>query len=83
MFDGAVPGFVEGGTRFGKIPSFIISLRVRASEVRWNAPAPQVILDIIGSNLLTDYHILTILEVDNASTALVDTRATQNTSALY
>ena len=37
-----------------QFPSFIISLRVRASEVRWNAPAPQGILDINGSNLLSD-----------------------------
>ena len=45
-----------------QLPSFIISLRVRASEVRWNSPAPQGILDINRSNLLTDYHSLTILE---------------------
>ena len=44
-----------------KFPSFIISLRVCVSEVRWNAPAPQGTLDINGSNLLTDYHSLTIL----------------------
>ena len=37
-----------------QFPSFIISIRVRASEVRWNAPAPQGILDINGSNFLTD-----------------------------
>ena len=46
--DGTWDGTVE------KPPSFIISLRVSASEVRWNAPAPQGILDINGSNLLTD-----------------------------
>ena len=36
-----------------KLPPFVISLRVRASGVLWNAPAPQGILDIVGSNLLT------------------------------
>ena len=66
-----------------QFPSFIISLRVRASKVCWNAPAPQGILDINGSNLLTDYHSLTILEVDNASATSVDPCATQNVCAMY
>ena len=55
-----------------KFPSFIISLRFCASKVHWNSPAPQDILDISGSNLLTDYHILTNIQVYNASTALVN-----------
>ena len=44
-----------------KFPSIIISLLFHALEFFWNAPAPQGILDINGSNLLTDYHSLTIL----------------------
>ena len=66
-----------------QFPSFIISLHIRESKVCWNAPAPQGILDINGSNLLTDYHSLTILQVDNASAARVDPHATQNACAMY
>ena len=64
-------------------PSFVISLCVCASEVHWNAPAPQGILDINKSNLLTYYHSLTIIQVDNASATPVDPRATQNARAMY
>ena len=66
-----------------KFPSFFISLRFHASKVRWNAPAPQGILDIYGSKLLTDYHSLNTLQVYNTSTSHVYPRAIQNASAMY
>ena len=66
-----------------KFPSSIIILRVHASKVIWNAPVPQCILDISGSNLLADYHSLTTLQVYNASTARVDPCAIQNARTVY
>ena len=66
-----------------QFPSFVICHHVCASQVCWNSPAPQGIIDINGSNLLMDYHSLTIFEVDNASAARVDNCATQNSCAMY
>ena len=63
--------------------SFIIIICVRASKVFWNAPSPQGILNISGSNLLTDYRILTTLQVDNKSAASVHPCAIQNARAMY
>jgi hypothetical protein len=64
-------------------PSFIVTLRIRASEVKWNAAAPQGILTFNGNNLLTHYHSVTDEDIANAHTARIDPRAVQNTRALY
>lgn len=64
-------------------PSFIVTLRIRASEVKWNAVAPQGILTFGGNNLLTHYHSVTDTDIETALTARVDPRAVQNARALY
>ena len=66
-----------------KFPSFIISLRVCPSEVCWTAPSTQCILNIYGSNLLTNCHSLNTLQVYNTSTARVDPRDIQNACTIY
>jgi hypothetical protein len=64
-------------------PSFIVTLRIRASEVKWNAADPQGILTFNDNNLLTHYHSVTDDDIANAHTARVDPQAIQNTRALY
>ena len=61
----------------------IISLRVRASEVHWNAPAPQGILDISGTNLLTVYQSLIQFQIETTSTARNQPRDIHNALAMY
>ena len=64
-------------------PSFIISLRIRAAECNWNAPAPQGIISIGTRNLLTDYHSVPLADVTAATANRTDPRAIQNNRALY
>ena len=66
-----------------KFLSFIISICVHASEVCWNASAPQGILDIYGSNLLTYYHSLTTIQVYNVYNARVYPSSIQNACIMY
>lgn len=70
-----------------KFPAFIISLRVRASEVRWNAAAPQGIMsytvNATACNLLTEYHSIPEADLEAARLARADPRAIQNSKALY
>jgi hypothetical protein len=49
--------------RVETFPSFIVTLRIRASEVKWNAADPQGILTFNGNNLLTHYHSVTLLKL--------------------
>jgi hypothetical protein len=64
-------------------PSFIIGLRIRASEIHWNAAQPQGILTIAGHHLITHYHSITDAEIEAARVARVDPRAVQNSRSLY
>ena len=66
-----------------KFPSFVIGLRVKAQEVRWNAAPPHGILSINGNNLLTNYHALSEVDIEAARAARVDPRAIQNSQAMY
>jgi hypothetical protein len=63
--------------------SFIISLRIRSSEVHRNAAAPQGILTINGQHLITHYHSLTDTDITNAQVARTDPHAVQNSRPLY
>jgi hypothetical protein len=65
------------------LPSFIISLRIRSSEVQWNALAPQRILTINGHHLITHYHSLTDADITAAQAARTDPHPVQNSHALY
>ena len=47
-------------------PSFVVSLRLRAAEANWNAPAHHGIVKIGTNDILTDYHSVT----DNETEAL-------------
>jgi hypothetical protein len=64
-------------------PSFIIGLRIRASEIHWNSAQPQGILTIAGHHLITHYHSITDAEIEAARVARVDPRAVQNSRSLY
>ena len=70
-------------------PSFIVALRLRGEEGKWNAPAPHGILSFptgVGAatnNILTDYHSVTEAQIVTARTARVDQRAIQNAKAMF
>jgi len=49
VWDGNVSNFL----------SFIMVLRLRAEEGKWNATAPHDIFTINGNNILSDYHSIT------------------------
>ena len=73
-----------------KFPSFVISLRIRASESNWDAAPPRGILSIpdhtdntITHDLLTDYHQITEADIRAANIARTDDRAKQNATAMY
>ena len=66
-----------------KFPSFVIALRVCSREVRWNAPAPQGILQINGQSILDSYHNITKVNIEAARVARVNPRAVQNSRAMY
>ena len=57
------------GRRSLKTPSFVIKLRIRAQERKWDAPGDQGILNIDGKNILTEYHSITETQINTASTA--------------
>lgn len=77
LWDGTIESF----------PSFMIALRIRADEVRWNSAAPQGILSYtVGADqkdLLTEYHTITEAIAEAARAARNDARAIQNSRALY
>jgi hypothetical protein len=64
-------------------PTFIISLKIRAAEIHWNAPNPRGILEIVNHNLLTHYHTISDQDVTDAYNNRADPRAVQNSKALY
>ena len=73
IWDGTVNSF----------PSFVVALSLRAEEAKWNAAAPNGILDINGKNMLTEYHSITEVDITTARTNRVDTRAIQNSRAMF
>ena len=68
-------------------PPFLLSLRIRASEVNWGATDPQGILSYNinnhNRNLLTDHHHFTEAIVETSRLARTNDRAIQNSRALY
>ena len=69
------------------LPPFLIALRIRAQEVKWDAPPPHGILTFTtqgaNKNLLQDYHSITPAMTEAARVARADPRAIQNSLALY
>ena len=66
-----------------KFPPFVISLKVRAREAHWTAPAPTGIAEIGGHNIFDDYFSLTPAEVEAARVARNNDRAVQNLSLIH
>ena len=59
-------------------PSFIVALRLRSEEGKWNATGPQGILTFptgttgVSNNILTNYHSITDAQIETARDARVD-----------
>ena len=53
------------------------------SKGKWNETAPNGILEIGSRNILTDYHSITGTEIATAFTARTNTRAIQNSNAMF
>ena len=64
-------------------PSFVVALRLRAEEGKWNATDPHGILTIDGNNILSDYHSITDAQIEAARGARTDDRAIQNSRAMF
>ena len=64
-------------------PLFVVGLNLRAEEDKWNAPAPNGILDINGKNMLTEYHSITEVDIDAPCTSRTNNRAIQNGRAMF
>ena len=83
---GAILDSTWDGT-IDKFPPFLLSLRIRASEVNWGANAPQGILSYTingqARNLLTDHHFVTAAVVEASRAARTNDCAIQNPRALY
>ena len=58
-------------------PSFVVALRIRASDAQWNAASPHDILDVLGHDILTDYHTIAVAEIESARLARTNNRAIQ------
>jgi hypothetical protein len=65
------------------LPSFLVCLRIRADEVKWDAADPHGILTYGTHNLLTGHHNITDATLEAARTARTDPRALQNSKAMY
>ena len=64
-------------------PSFLVSLRLRANEAKWDAPNPHGILEIGGKDILHEYHSISETDITTAQVARTDNRAIQNTKAMF
>lgn len=63
-------------------PKFVVGLKLRALEGKWEANHGSGILMINTNNLLTEYHYITDTQITDTKTAQTSDRATQNTSVL-
>lgn len=83
-WDGTTAGF----------PEFLLSIRMRADDAKWDAPSPHGITHVptgatdaqgnpVTAHLLTEYHLITDAMVTAANTARTDPRAIQNSRAFY
>ena len=64
-------------------PSFVVALRLRAKEAKWDAAGDSGILTISGKDILTEYHSISTTDIEAARTARTNNRALQNSRAMY
>jgi len=64
-------------------PSFVVSLKNRAKEGKWDATRDTGTLRIAGKDFLTNYHSITDSEITTDQTACNDIQAKQNSKAMY
>ena len=64
-------------------PSFVVSLRIRAREGKWDAPGNEGILTIVGKNILMNYHYIDDIQVEDVQSTQINIRAIQNEKATY
>lgn len=71
-----------------KLPTFLLSLKQRAQDVKWDAPAPHGILmfpdnDGNNCNLLDSYHSISPVTIEQVRAARTDFRSSQNSRAMF
>jgi len=64
-------------------PSFIVALRLRTKEGKWDAAGDTGILTIGEQDFLTDYHSIDTADIDTARTNCTNNRTLQNSRAMY
>ena len=64
-------------------PSFVVVLRLRAKEGKWDAAGDTGILQVDGKDILTEYHSITNQHIEDARIARTNDRALQNSKAMY
>ena len=64
-------------------PSFVVLLRIRAREGKWNSLGDEGILTLAGRNILTEYHSISDADIETARIARTNDRAIQNSKAMY
>jgi hypothetical protein len=65
------------------LPSFVVCLRIRSAEVKWDAPDHHGILTYGTHDLLTAHHSVTEATLEAARIARTDSRAIQNAKSMY
>ena len=58
-----------------KFPLFMIALRSRAEDGKWNATDTSGIIDINGQDLLTNYHSIPKADIETTRVARTNERA--------
>jgi len=64
-------------------PSFVVSLRFRTKEGKWNKAGTQGLLKVATIDNLTDYHSITDTKITDARTGRTDNHTKKNTKAVY
>ena len=66
-----------------QLPPFLASLKKRAHEAKWYAPAPHGILTFPPHDLLSAYHSVTLPTIELAAATRTNPRAQQNSLAMF
>lgn len=64
-------------------PSFVVSLKLQASEAKWDVMDPYGILFFVGTNILTHYHSISEIDVETAPVTRANNRTIQNSRAMF
>jgi hypothetical protein len=65
------------------LPAFVVCLRIRSAEVKWDAAAPNGILTYGAHDLLTAHHSISEATLEAARVNRQDPRARQNAKSMY